>query len=190
MTSLDGATQHLFLAAYKAQLPWICTLENVLKKSSFWALVILSVRSKASVPSIGWKFGKCHHGQLELWRLTSKGFSLQVFQKRCQWKPVPQAICLIQICKKKNLISTCMQEAGEGEYNRPENSFLNPCDQIAVGSAGHHRKLWKILGKRGALTTRGGKTWYAYLELQSTRLWMSTVETCHARCPAAPATPT
>jgi hypothetical protein len=51
-----------------------------------------------------------------------------------------------------------MQEAGEGEYNRPEKSFLNPCDQIAVGSAGHHRKLWKILGKRGALTTRGGKT--------------------------------
>jgi hypothetical protein len=60
--------------------------------------------------------------------------------------------------QKKNLISTCMQEAGEGEYNRPEKPFLNPCEQIAVGSAGHHRKLWKILGKRGALTTRGGKT--------------------------------
>lgn len=104
MTSLDGATQHFFLAAYKAQLPWICTLENVLKKSSFWALVILSVRSKASIPSIGWKFGKCHHGKLELWRLTSKGFSLQAFQKWCQWTPVLQAICLIQICKKKTLL--------------------------------------------------------------------------------------
>jgi len=145
MTSLDGATQHLFLAAYKARLPWICMLENVLKKSSFWALVILSVRSKASVPSIGWKFGKCHHGQLELWRLTSQGFSLQAFQKRCQWTPVPQAICLIQICKKKTLLVHVCKRLVKGNITDPKNLFsilVNRLLLAVLDIIGSYGKFW------------------------------------------------